>query len=175
MAYMTRRLTLSERMKDTNYGSSIDGMIDGSTKLKELGDKFEKDKGELEVRLERIQAIKLPEEQKAPLIREVQGVIAALQDQYDRDVMEAQENLESELSEVISQMESVAEDIDEQVMDLRQMRMEAATDVDISSAELKLAQEAETLRDQQNAAKQKMYEMHQLITDQKSRILNVPN
>ena len=175
MAYMTRRRTLSKRLDSTNYGDKIDDGLGEGGRLQELGNQFEAEKGGLEERLERIRAIELPEERKAPLIAEVQSMIAALQAQYDRDVAEAQENLETELDEVISQMENVAEDIDEQAADLQQMRMEAATDVDTGSAEQKLAQEAQVLRDQQNTAKQRMGEMHQLVADQKSRIHSRPN
>ena len=175
MAYMTRRRTLSKRLDGTNYGDEIDDGLGEGGRLQELGNQFEAEKGGLEERLERIRAIELPEERKAPLIAEVQSMIAALQAQYDRDVAEAQENAEAGLAEVFARMDAVRDDMKEQAADLQQMRMEAATDVDASNAGQKLDQTARELEEQKNAAQQKLDEQRQLIAEQRSRIHSRPN
>lgn len=175
MPRMRTSLSLSERGKTTDYSTEIGRALDSSTKLQKLGEKFEMDKGALEARIKRIEGIRVPDEQKAGLISEIQAKIAELQQQYETDVVAEQQRIEKELESITDQMEEVAAELDDEAMAFKSMKLEGATDVDVGSAENAIAAESRQLRDQKTDAQRKMDALHQVLETQRNSIHSKPN
>ena len=65
-----------------------DNKLQEGTKLHELGKRFEADKAKLEKEITKVQNAKISEADKKNLIAELEGGIALLQEQYDKEVAE---------------------------------------------------------------------------------------
>lgn len=175
MAMKAMRLSRSERGRTTDYSTELDRALDDSARLHELGEKFEMDKGTLEARIKKIQGINVPEEQKAGLISEIQAKIAELQQQYERDVVEERQRIEEEMESITDQIEEAATELDDEAAEFNSMRLEGATDVDVSSAGNAIAEESRRLREQKEEAQRKMDALNQALETQRNNIRSRPN
>ena len=117
----------------------------------------------------------MPEEQKAGLISEIQAKIAELQQQYERDVVEERQRIEEEMESITDQIAEAATELDDEAAEFNSMRLEGATDVDVSSAGNAIAEESRRLREQKEEAQRKMDALNQALETQRNNIRSRPN
>lgn len=104
-----------------------------SNRLKELGDKFDSDKQQLEAALERIDNANIPESEKSKLRNEVNIAVEKLKEQYDQDVTDLENELQQEMTELAEEADANAKELQQQADDLRGIKMDAAS-TDASAA-----------------------------------------
>lgn len=116
--------------------------------LHELGERFLRDKSALEARLKKIRGLALPDEQKAELTAEIEGVLGQLREQYDRDVTKKQADLIHEGEEDRKEAEERDRELEELAENLREAKMEASR-IDLRSVTEMTEQERQRLREEQ--------------------------
>ena len=91
-----------------------DNKLQEGTKLHELGKRFEADKAKLEKEITKVQNAKISEADKKNLIAELEGGIALLQEQYDKEVAEEEAKIKEELEDQIESMQEAADEFEKQ-------------------------------------------------------------
>lgn len=142
--------------------------------LHELGERFVRDKNALEERLKKVQKLALPEEQKAALVTEIEGVLQQLQEQYDRDVADKQDELAQEAEADQKEVQEREREREELAASLREAKMEAAQ-VDLRSLSEMTERERQRFAEEHAAIAQRMNAMQADARLQRESIRQQPN
>lgn len=117
-----------KEVKDTAGDKVYEG-----EKLGELAKQFVSDKNKLEDEIEKVQAANISDKDKAQIIAELNAAVVALQEQYDKDVVEEERKVQEELEGQIESMQEAADELERQVDSLRSVQMDVAS-TDASAA-----------------------------------------
>lgn len=112
-----------------------DNKLQEGTKLHELGKRFEADKAKLEKEITKVQNAKISEADKKNLIAELEGGIALLQEQYDKEVAEEEAKIQEELEGQIESMQEAADEFEKQADSLKNVQMDVASKDTSAAAE----------------------------------------
>lgn len=112
-----------------------DGIAEGS-RLGELAKQFISDKNKLEDEIEKVQASKISNKDKASIISQLNASIELLQLQYEEDVEEEERRIQEELEGQIEEMQEAADELEKQANDLRGIQMEVASTDAVAAADV---------------------------------------
>ncbi|MBR5509863.1 MAG: hypothetical protein IKV59_07400 [Lachnospiraceae bacterium] len=139
--------------------------IQKNERLRELGEKYVRDKETLEKEIEKVKAAKISEEAKTKLIGELEGAIRTIQEQYAEAIVEEESRVEEDLEIQLELMREMAEEFGQQADSLRDVQVEVvgkdASDAAAAEAEAQKT-EFERMREEYGAKLQLQMEQAQM-------------
>ena len=112
-----------------------DNKLQEGTKLHELGKRFEADKAKTWERDNKSSECKNFRSRQKKLIAELEGGIALLQEQYDKEVAEEEAKIKEELEDQIESMQEAADEFEKQADSLKNVQMDVASKDTSAAAE----------------------------------------
>ena len=143
MSYRVKSRGLKRYPDGTSIRPPIEPPVEDGENLQEEGEKFVRDKEQLEQALDTVENARISDADKQALKEELYRAIESLQDQYETDVEDKETELEEAFEEAIDEMQDAADELGRQAEDLSSIKMEVSKTDASDAAEVARKEQAE--------------------------------